>query len=91
MVTEVDKIAEYYIIYGIINSSKLKIYINHYLPIQHGCMNMHRGRAKYDDFRILLGIIFSSLIVMKRIIMKLKAKNMLLFNGTHMRVILPLI
>ena len=52
---EVNKIAKYNLLYGIINPPKRAKNINiHYSPILHGFMNPIKGRAKFNSFQNLL-------------------------------------
>ena len=73
---DVNNIAKYILLHGILNSSKRTKNINsHYSPLLHGFMNTRKGKAKFKKFRILLDSGFSYTIVMKRLILKLKTKE----------------
>ena len=73
--TEVDNIAECNLLHDIFNppkhTKKIKI---HYSPILHGCMNTRKGKAKFNNFRILLDSGCSSTIIMIRLVEKLTLK-----------------
>ena len=52
---EVNKIAECILLNNIINRPKLAKFLNrHYSPILHECMNTICGKAKFNNFLILL-------------------------------------
>ena len=75
---EVNKIYECNLLHDILNPSKLTKNINsHYSPILHGFMNTIKGKAKFNNFRILLNSGCSSTIVMLRLIKNLFLKNTL--------------
>ena len=69
---EVRNIAEWNLLHDIINPPKRARNINsHYSPIIHVCMNTRKGRAKFQNFRILLDSVYSSMIVMRRLVEKI--------------------
>ena len=69
---EVNNIAEWNLLYDIINPPKLSKYINsHYYPILYGCMNTRKVRANFKNFQNLLDIGYSSTIVMRMLVEKL--------------------
>ena len=49
-----NNIAKYNLLLDILNPSKLTKNINsHYYPILDGCMNTHRGKARFRNFVII--------------------------------------
>ena len=65
-------IAECNLLNDIINPPKRAKNINsHYYPILHGCMNTRKGKAKFNNFQILLDSGFISTIVMVRLVERL--------------------
>ena len=73
---EVNNISECNLLHGVLDPSKLTKNINIYhSPILRVCMNTCRGKAKFKNFRILLVSGFSSTIVMRSLLDKLKAKK----------------
>ena len=72
---EVNKISLCNLLHDMINSSKhTKNLDSYYSPILYGCMNTQKGRAKFNNFRILLDSGCSSTITIKRPITKLLLK-----------------
>ena len=70
---KVNTINEYNLLHGILNISKYtKNKHIHYSPIVHVCMNICRGKDRLNSFWILLYSRYSSNIVVRRIITKLK-------------------
>ena len=68
---EVNKIAELNLLYDILNPSKRTKKLNiHYPIILHGFRNARNGRAVFKNFLILLDGVFSSMIVMGRLLKK---------------------
>ena len=66
---EVNKIAEYNLLYDMINPPKRTKNINiHYYPIIHGYMNTIHGREKFRNFLILLDSGFNYTIVLVRLV-----------------------
>ena len=66
---EVNKISELNLLHDIINPPKRAKNINrHYSPILHGFMNTRIVRKSFNRFRILLKSVFSSMIVMERLV-----------------------
>ena len=66
------------LIHGIINNYKrTKNKNSNYYPILHVCVNTQRRKAKFKDFRILLDIGCSSMILMESLIKNLKLKKIL--------------
>ena len=62
----------YYMIYLILlNTQKNR----HYSLILRGCINIRKGKAKFNNFQILLDIRCISTIVMGRIVEKLNPKK----------------
>ena len=48
---EVNNISEYNLLHDIINPPKrVKCLNNHYSPILHGCMNIRKGKARFNFF-----------------------------------------
>ena len=71
----VDNIDACNLLYDILNTYKItKNITSHYDPILHECINTHKGKAKFNHFRILLDIGCSYIILMRRLITKLKNK-----------------
>ena len=69
---EVNKIAECYLLPGIINPPKRAKNINsHYYPILYGCMNTRKDRLRFKKFWIILDSGCSFTIVTVRIVEKL--------------------
>ena len=69
---EVNKLAECNLLHDMLNPSKCtKNKNSHYSPIIHGCMNTHKGRAKFKNVWILLDSACSFTIVMRLLISKL--------------------
>ena len=66
------------LLHDILNPPKrtknVKIHNSHIL---HGCMNTQKGRAKFENFQILLDIGCSNTIVMGRLIKNLTLKKTL--------------
>ena len=63
---KVNNISECSLIHAILNHSKQIKYINiQYYPILHGCMNTHKGKVKFNNFRIILDSGCSSTIFMR--------------------------
>ena len=61
--------AEQNLLHDTISSHKRTKHIKiNYFPILHECMNSCRGKARFNNFRILLESGFSSMIVMIRLI-----------------------
>ena len=49
---DINNIVEWNLLQCILNYSKLTKYINiHYYPIQYGCMNTRKGKAKFKIFK----------------------------------------
>ena len=68
---EVNNIAEFNLLYDIINPPKRAKNLNsHYDPILHGCMNTRKVKAKFKNFRILLDSGCSSTTLMGRLVKK---------------------
>ena len=66
---KVYKISECNLLHEILNTFKhTKISNSHYYPILHLCMNKHKGREKFNNFQILLESVFSSNVIMGKII-----------------------
>ena len=66
---EVNKIAECNLPHDIINPSKRAKNLDiHYSTIIHGLMNTRHGKAKFKNFKIILGSVCSSTIVIRGII-----------------------
>ena len=75
---EVNNTAKRNLLHDIINPPKLsKSMNNHYYPILHVCMNTRKGRAKFMNFRIILGSGYSFDIVMRRLVENYTLKKML--------------
>ena len=73
---EVKNIAEWNLLYNIINSPKRAKKLNsHYSPILHRCMITRKGKAKLKNFCILLESGCSSMIVMGRLVNKLSLEK----------------
>ena len=73
---EVNKIAECYLLPGIINPPKRAKNINsHYYPILHGCTDIRKGRAKFKNFQIIFDSGFSSTILTRRLVEKLSLEK----------------
>ena len=66
---EVNNISECNLLHNILNPSKrTKNIISNYYPILRVCMNTQKGKAKFNNFRILLDSGCSSNIVIRRLI-----------------------
>ena len=66
---KVKNIAEFNLLNDIINTPERPKYINiHYSPILHGSINIIGGKAKFNNFLILLYDGCSSTIVMRRLV-----------------------
>ena len=64
------------VLYNLLNPSKrAKSKINHYSPIQQGCMNTCSRREKFRNFQILLGSRNSSTNLMGKLTSELKQKQ----------------
>ena len=75
-----------------IKASKFTKNINgYYSNILHECMNTSRIKAEFKKLWIFLDSVCSFTIAMIRLLEKLKNKIFYVINGTHKRVILPLI
>ena len=69
---EVNNVAEFNLLHDIINPPKRAKNVNiHYSPIIHGYLNIKNGRAKFKNFRIILDIVCSSTILIRRLVDKL--------------------
>ena len=69
---KLNNIVECNLLHDIINLSKRAENINsHYYPILHGCMNTRKCIEIFKNIRILLDIVFSSMVFMRRLINKL--------------------
>ena len=72
---ELNKTSEFNLLHDILNPSKITKNINsHYYPILNVCMNIRKGRAKLNYFRIILDSGCTSKIVTRRLITKLNTK-----------------
>ena len=68
---KVNNIAECNLLHDIINPPKrAKILNSHYSPIIHECMNTRKGKAKFNNFCILLDSWYSSTIIIGRLVGK---------------------
>ena len=66
---EVNKISECNLLHNIINPPKRTNFFNrYYSPILHGCMNTKHGKAKLNNFLILLESGCSSTILTGRLV-----------------------
>ena len=69
-------ISEWNLLHDILNLFERTKNINiHCYPIPRGCLNTQKGKARFKNFRILLGIGCSSRIVMIMLIENLSAKK----------------
>ena len=69
---EVKNISEFNLLHDIINPPRRAKNLNiQYSPIIHGCMNTRKGRAKSENFCILLDSECCFTIVMGRLVKKL--------------------
>ena len=86
---KVNKLSECNLLHDIINSFKRTKNINsHYYLILHGCINTQKGRARFDNFRILLYSGCTFTIVMVGLIKNLLLKKILRFNETRKQMLL---
>ena len=66
---EVNKIAEFNFLHGIINPTKITKN-RHCSSIIHECINTRKGRENFNNFRILLESGWSSTIIMGSLVGK---------------------
>ena len=73
---KVHEIAEWNLLHDTINTPKrTKTFNSHYSPIIHGCTNTQNGRDMFNEFRLLLDSIYSSMTIMVRLIENLLLKE----------------
>ena len=66
---KVKNINEWNLLHDIINHTKRAENINnHYYPIIHGCINIRKGKAKFNNSLILLDSGCSSMIALKMLV-----------------------
>ena len=72
---KVSKLSGCNLIHDILNNNKFtKILDSNYSPILQGCMSIHKGKAKFKNFRILLNSGCRSTIIMVMIMKNLLQK-----------------
>ena len=73
---KVNNISQCNLLHDKINPSNHTKHLNiHYYPILHGCMDTHKGKTEFKDFRIILDSGCSYMIVMGILKKKLKTKE----------------
>ena len=77
-VKEVNKRSECNLLHDILNPHKrAKKSNSHYSPILDECTNNRKGRTKFNNFQIILGIVCSSNILIRMLVEKYILKYIL--------------